>query len=341
MFGLIIGVGAIVILITIFLIMRIYSLINVANGADKKDSQSRNYNGFLFILFFLVSFGAFFWYSIAYFDEYNLPLASEHGKATDTLFWITMAVTGIVFFITHILLFFFPYVYKFNPKKKALFYPDNHKLEILWTTVPAIVLAILVFGGLKVWNDITDDAPDNAIVFEAVGYQFAWDFRYPGPDGKLASHDFTKTDMAYNPLAIDYTDPNFRDDFVTNEIHIPVNTPVLVKIRARDVLHSFFLPHFRVKMDAVPGMPTSFWFTPTKTTAEMREELGNPEFNYELACTEICGRGHFSMRRVLVVDTQDDYEKWLAEQKSWSSQNQDYLAQQMPELFGDLTASNN
>ncbi len=352
---LLVGVGVAVVLILV-LVLRIFSLISVASGVNKKDDgRSRNFNGTLFILMFLLGFGWIFWYSVRYFDAYNLPLASEHGKATDTLFWITMAVTGVVFVATHVLLFFFPSKYKYNPKRKALFYPDNHKLEILWTSVPAVVLSLLVFSGLKVWSDITKDAPEDAVVFEAVGYQFAWDLRYPGPDGKLAAHDFNKTD-AINSLAIDYTDPNFRDDFISNEIHVPVNKPVQVKIRAKDVLHSFFLPHFRVKMDAVPGMPTSFWFTPTKTTAEMREELskipewreidpetGNPrymDFNYELACTEVCGEGHYSMRKIMIVETEDEYNDWIASQTPWSELNKEYLAEKMPELYDDLTASN-
>jgi cytochrome c oxidase subunit 2 len=113
---------------------------------------------------------------------------------------------------------------------------------------------------------------------------------------------------------------------MAREIHIPKNRPVLLKIRAKDVLHSVFLPHFRVKMDAVPGMPTKFWFVADKTTKEMRAELNNPEFNYELACTEVCGRGHFSMRKILIVEDEADFNKWVASQPTWLSRNREYLS---------------
>ena len=118
---------------------------------------------------------------------------------------------------------------------------------------------------------------------------------------------------------------NSFDDFKSLELHLPANKEILLKIRAKDVLHSVFLPHFRVKMDAVPGMPTQFKFTVTKTTQQMRDELGNPNFNYELACAEICGRGHFSMKMSVVVEDEESYEKWKASQEAWLKQNPDYL----------------
>ncbi|NJM26796.1 MAG: hypothetical protein HC859_16305, partial [Bacteroidia bacterium] len=115
------------------------------------------------------------------------------------------------------------------------------------------------------------------------------------------------------------------DDFKSLELHLPKGKEILLKIRAKDVLHSVFLPHFRVKMDAVPGMPTQFKFIATKSTEDMRAETGNPNFNYELACTEICGRGHFSMRMVVVVEEEAAYEKWKASQEAWLKQNPDEL----------------
>ncbi len=118
-------------------------------------------------------------------------------------------------------------------------------------------------------------------------------------------------------MGLDPQDPASRDDFMPREIHLPKGVPVEIKIRARDVLHSVSFPHFRQKMDAMPGMPTRMWFIPTKTTVEMRKELNDPEFNYELACQQICGRGHFSMRMIVVVDEPADYEKWKREQEPW------------------------
>jgi cytochrome c oxidase subunit 2 len=172
---------------------------------------------------------------------------------------------------------------------------------------------------------------------EATGYQFAWHLRYPGPDGLLGTRDYKKI-TADNPLGQDWTDPKNHDDFHPDELWLPVNKQVRVRIMARDVLHNFYLPHFRVKMDAVPGLPTYFVFTPTKTTEEYRDILRNypeynvptdkndPEslmrwetFNYELACAELCGRSHYSMRRIVRIVTQEEYDAWLAKQQSYYS----------------------
>jgi cytochrome c oxidase subunit 2 len=295
--------------------------VSVVKGSDKKiETTSNKINAFLFVVF-LVGTGALMaWYSIKEFDNYQLPVASEHGVITDELFWISMAVTGVVFLITHVLLFVFPYVYQYKENRKAVFYPDNHKLEIIWTAVPGVVLAGLVISGWMAWSDITAPAPEKAHVVEIMGYQFAWDVRYPGKDNVLGDYDYRLIN-ASNSHGIDFTDKNSMDDFPSPKVVIPKGEPVLFKIRARDVLHSVFAPHMRLKMDAVPGMPTRFWFIPTKTTAEMRAELNDPEFEYEIACTEICGRGHFSMKKVIEVVEPAEYQKWMAEQKSFVQQN--------------------
>jgi len=139
-------------------------------------------------------------------------------------------------------------------------------------------------------------------------------------------------DNVGNEFGLDLSDKNSFDDFKSLELHLPVNKEILLKIRAKDVLHSVFLPHFRVKMDAVPGMPTQFKFVATLTTQEMRDKLSNPNFNYELACTEICGKGHFSMKMPVVVDDDETYAKWKASQESWLKQNPDYLKRVPEEL---------
>ncbi|MBY0435521.1 MAG: cytochrome c oxidase subunit II, partial [Cyclobacteriaceae bacterium] len=215
--------------------------------------------------------------------------------------------------------------YQYDAKRRATFFADSHKLEIVWTLIPAVVMALLIFRGLRVWNDITGPASKDATVIELVGQQFAWTARYPGPkDEELGKIDFRMID-ASNEFGLDLSDKNSFDDFKSLELHLPVGKEVLLKIRAKDVLHSVFLPHFRVKMDAVPGMQTVFKFVPNKTTQQMREETGNPNFNYEMACTEICGKGHFSMRFPVVVEDQETYAKWRASQESWLKQNPDYL----------------
>jgi cytochrome c oxidase subunit II len=325
MMSLIIIIGVVLVMAILYLIFRVSSLVSVAKGKDDNQvSESNGNHATLFIIFLAVSLIGFFWYSYTHFDSYTLPVASEHGKVTDTLFWITMGVTVVAFVIISIVMFAFLYKYQYKEGRKAAFFPDNHYLELTWTIVPAIVLAVLIFTGLRAWNDITAPATADAEVIELVAQQFAWTARYPGKDGQLGNFNFKMID-ASNEFGLDLTDNKTYDDFKSLELHLPVGKEVLLKIRAKDVLHSVFLPHFRVKMDAVPGMPTQFKFKATKTTQEMRDELKNQEFNYELACTEICGRGHFSMRFPVVVDTPEDYEKWKQSQEAWLKQNPDYM----------------
>ncbi len=335
MYGFLIGVGVLLLLSIIWMVYRIQTLVSVVKGSDKKIASSSNkINALLFVLFMIGSGILMFWYSIKEFDNYQLPIASEHGVVTDNLFWITMAVTGLIFLVTHVLLFIFPYKYQYKEDRKASFYPDNNKLEIIWTTVPGVVLAVLVFTGWMAWSDITAPAPENAHVVEIMGYQFAWEVRYPGADNVLGDYDY-RLITALNSHGVDFTDVNSIDDFPSPKVVIPKGEPVLFKIRARDVLHSVFAPHMRLKMDAVPGMPTRFWFVPTKTTAEMRAELGNPEFEYEIACTEICGRGHFSMKKVIEVVEPAEYQAWLSEQQSFIKQNP-ALAENLPAELKEL-----
>lgn len=328
MFGIIITIGSLLLLFILYTLFRISTLVNVAKDTDKKVvSASNKVNGFLMVAVMLLGFGFMAWYSWTYFDKYTLPIASEHGEVTDRLFWITTAVTGIVFVLTNILLFWFSFKYQHKEGGKARFYPDNTKLELLWTVVPAIVLSVLVFTGLDAWTDITDKASEDAEVIEVMGYQFAWAVRYPGvKDNKLGAYDYKLIDdTAGNLFGIDVTDENSYDDFTPLEMHFPKGKEVLLKIRARDVLHSVFLPYHRVKMDAVPGQQNHFKFIANKTTQEMRDELDDPEFEYFMTCTEICGRGHFSMRFRVVVDEVEDYEKWKAEQQTWLQLNPDFL----------------
>lgn len=321
MYGFLITIGVVLLLSVIWMVYRIQTLISVAKGSDKKiQTTSNKVNAALFVVFLVGTFGLMTWYSIKEFSNYQLPIASEHGVITDRLFWITMAVTGFIFILTHILLFWFPYKYQYRTDRKASYYPDNNKLEVIWTLVPAVVLALLVISGWRAWTDITDPAPEGAHEIELLGYQFAWEIRYPGKDNILGDFDYRLIN-ASNSRGIDFSDQNSRDDFPSQTVVIPKGEPVLFKIRARDVLHSVFAPHMRLKMDAVPGMPTRFWFVPTKTTAEMRAELGDEEFEYEIACTEVCGSGHFSMRRVITVVEPDEYRKWFSEQKSFVESN--------------------
>jgi cytochrome c oxidase subunit II len=324
----IIGLGVVLVLFIVFMIYRIGNLVDLVKNKKEEEGFSiawNNVNAYLMMAFMVFGLGGFFWYSFAHFSEYTLPVASIHGAITDDLFWITMWVTVIAFAIIFAVMFWFTFAYRYEKGRKAAYFADNHQLEIIWTVVPAIVLALLIFKGLRVWNDITGPAKKDAVVVEMVAQQWLWMARYPGvKDNTLGHHNYKLID-ASNEFGLDLTDKNSFDDFKSLELHIPVDQEMLIKIRAKDVLHSMFLPHFRVKMDAVPGVQTHFKFTANKTTAQMREELNNPAFNYEMACTEVCGKGHFSMRFPVVVDTQEDYEKWIASQDSWLKQNPDYL----------------
>jgi cytochrome c oxidase subunit 2 len=323
--------GGLLTVVLFGIIIRVMGLIGIAKkrtvaGQEEERVDGWNkINAYLFPAFFVLLFGAIFWGS-GMADDYYLPEASSiHGKETDFLFWLTITIIFVAFILTHILLFFFPLIYRFKKKREAYFYPDNHKLEIIWTAIPAVVMAVLVGYGWVVWNDITSPAPEDAVQLEIMGKQFNWQVRYPGADGNLGRHDYRKIDGT-NSMGIDFDDMAAFDDFTPREIRIPKGVPVQLNIRSRDVLHSVFMPHFRVKMDAVPGMPTMFHFVPTKTTAEMREELNDPKFDYELACTEICGTSHYAMRMVIVVQEPEEFAKWNAEQEPWIKSNADYAA---------------
>ncbi len=263
--------------------------------------------------------------------------ASAHGSQLDSLFSTTLVFTGIIFILTHIALFYFSWKYKNVPGRKAVYWSHNNMLEIVWSVIPAVVMTFLVIKGLIAWNDVMADVgpEEDVIEIEATGYQFAWHLRYPGPDGALGSKNYTLIN-GLNPLGQDWTDEKNLDDFHPDEIVLPVGKKVRVRINSRDVLHNFYLPHFRVKMDAVPGIPTYFIFTPVKTTEEYRMELSkydeynvptdptDPEsnmlwedFNYELACAELCGASHFSMRRTVRIVSEEEYAAWLDKQQSY------------------------
>jgi cytochrome c oxidase subunit 2 len=228
------------------------------------------------------------------------------------LMW-TIIITGIVFLLTQVTLFWFAFKYQEKENRQAYFYPHNNRLEVIWTVIPAITLTILVGLGLYYWFQITGEAPKNSMVVEVTGKQFNWEFRYPGKDGTFGKKYYKDINEAEgNPLGQIWTDPANHDDlYTTGEMHIVVGKPVKLIIGAKDVIHDVGLVHFRMKMDAVPGIPTSMWFTPKYTTRQMREKYG-PEFNYEISCDQICGKGHFSMRGTIVVESQAEYNAWLA-----------------------------
>ena len=341
MTGIVIILTSALLLFVVLQIARINELAKSIRGEEEASVKSSNRQGVYFLIFLLV-FVVGVVVSAIYYKNYFLGYgphqsASAHGVKLDWMFQVTLIISGIVFFITQIALFYFAYRYRYNPNRRADFIPHNNKLEYIWTTVPAVAMTLLVVSGLFVWNDVMVDVnpEDEAMEIEATGMQFNWIIRYPGPDGALGAKDF-RLITGLNPLGQNWGDLKNLDDFQPSEIVLPKGRKIRVRITARDVLHNFYLPHFRVKMDAVPGMPTYFVFTPEKTTEEYRQQLSSypeyqvpafPEeadspmkwevFNYELACAELCGSGHYSMRRILRVVEEYEFESWLGEQQAY------------------------
>jgi len=353
MTGLIILLCILLIFVIVVQIGKVSEIAGKIRGEEEIEADGNRINGALSIIF-MVLFLAGCVISAIYYQDSMLGYgphvsASEHGVGLDRIFNVTLFFTGIVFVITHIALFYFAYKYQGRTGRKARFISHDNKLEVIWTIIPAVVMTFLVVGGLEAWNDVMADVEEGEdyIEIEATGQQFAWTIRYPGDDGLIGTKDFRLINPN-NPLGMDWEDPKTHDDVVSTGageiMKLPVGKKVRVRITSRDVLHNFDMPHFRIKMDAVPGLPTYFVFTPTVTTEEYRAGLGatdkngeplypewwelsdeeDPEspmrweaFQYELACAELCGNGHYSMRRVFEIVSQEEYDEWEASQNSY------------------------
>jgi cytochrome c oxidase subunit 2 len=304
--------------LVVFQIAKASEYVSVLKGEEKTFLQNNRINAFLFIVFLVLGLAGAYWCNELLYPKtlFVQPAASEHGEKIDKMMWLTLAITGVVFFLTQILLFWFAWKYQYTEKRKAFYYPHNNKLELLWTVVPALFLTVLVGFGLYYWFGITKDAPKEAQVVEITGKQFNWLVRYPGKDGVLGRKNYRLTDASNgNALGVDWEDAASHDDLEATEVHLVVNKPVKFVINAQDVIHDVGLPHFRLKMDAVPGIPTTMWFTPKYTTAEMKTITGNKDFVYEISCDQMCGSGHYSMKGIIVVETQEEYNTWLAGKK--------------------------
>ena len=316
--GLLLLAIVIMVFVVIFQIAKASEYVSVLKGEEKTRRQNNKINGFMLIAFLIFGLiGVYvcnkWFYPRTLFVQGS---ASVEGEKIDQMLYITIAITGVVFIITQILLFWFSFKYQEKDGKKAFFFPHNTKLELLWTTVPAIFLTVLVVFGLINWFKMTGDAPKNATLIEITGHQFAWEIRYPGKDGVLGKKNYKLYNQpSGNILGVDFQDPASLDDIHTTDMHIPVGIPVKLVINSMDVIHDVGLPHFRMKMDAVPGIPTTLWFTPQYTTAQMKTRTGNANFVYEISCDQMCGKGHFSMKGTIIVDTPEDYKKWMDSQK--------------------------
>lgn len=230
------------------------------------------------------------------------PLASAHGAHVDRLFYSTLIITGLVFVLVHVLLALLVWRYAAFGDRKAAHWHDQRALELTYTIIPAAALTLMVSMSGVVWARIHRAPPAEAIVVDVRGEQFAWLVRYPGPDGAFGRVSPGLIDHRTNPMGLDPADPAAADDIVSRELRLVVNRPVRVRLRATGVIHSFFIPAFRVKQDAVPGMTVETWFVPTGEGA------------FEIACAELCGIGHYAMRGKVTVESQQAFDSWLAQQ---------------------------
>jgi len=319
----------VLVFLIIFQIAKASEYVAVLKGEAESRKHTNKINGFLMIGFLVLGLAGVYWCNELFFHKTLLahPSASVQGERVDSMLWITLIITGAVFIVTQILLFWFAFKYQENDKRKVFYFPHSNQLEVLWTVVPAIVLAVLVVIGLRNWFYFTGDAPKDAMVVEVTGKQFGWIFRYPGKDGVLGKKYYKVIDPASNSLGLiwkDDSDLNIKDDPATHDDIVQEQTMYLVKgkpvqliIGSRDVIHDVGLSQFRLKMDAVPGIPTTMWFTPKYTTEEMKKITGNPDFQYEISCDQMCGNGHYSMKGVIEVVTQEEYDLWMAKQKPY------------------------
>ena len=314
--------------VVIFQIAKASEYVSILRGEERSRKQNNKVNGFLMIAFLILGLiGVFYCHEIMK-GRILGESASVEGEKVDEMLYITTVICGIVFFITQILLFWFSYKYQEKENQKVFFFPHNNKLEVVWTVIPAIALSVLVVIGLRNWFIFTGDAPKNALVVEITGKQFNWIIRYPGKDNEFGKKYFRNIDDANNSLGLIWADnkdfnqradPATFDDIVDNSgtMHVVKNRPVKLVIYSRDVIHDVGLSHFRMKMDAVPGTPTTLWFTPKFTTAEMKEKTNNTNFEYEISCDQMCGNAHFSMKGIIKVVTQQEYDAWMASQKAY------------------------
>ena len=377
-------VTILIILAIVLTSFAIWQLVRVFEGTSKlKDDSSfvptdaeNSYQGKMMFVFMLGYFAFFAWLYVEYVPLLLPESASEHGVLLDQLLGFNFLIITIVFVVTHVFLFYFAYKYTFSKDRKAYFYTHSNKLELLWTTVPAVFLAVIIVYGLSAWIDITDEAPENSLTIELYPKQFDWTARYSGMDSTLGASNYNMI-STFNPLGVitngsvaqmqeelkadivyyqeelekapkggikdeELTESIAKrkrqlervasfeglsaaslvsgddDILVKSEFYVPRGKSVEFIFRSRDVIHSAYMPHFRSQMNCVPGMTTTMNFIPTITTEEMRAKTNNPEFEYMLLCNKICGAAHYNMKMVIKVVEQEEYNKWISEQKTFN-----------------------
>jgi cytochrome c oxidase subunit 2 len=219
--------------------------------------------------------------------------ASTYAHEIDGMFHLIMWITGVIFVIVELLFLYFLWKYRHREGRQAHYTHGNNRLEVIWTIIPALICVMLALMSRRIWTNIKEKMPEGALQVQIQGEQFAWNFKYAGADGKFDT----------------------PDDIITlNQLHFPVGRPVVATLSSKDVIHSFYLPEFRVKQDAVPGLKTRIWFE------------GNRVGSWDIACAELCGLGHYRMKGQVTVATREDFEKWLAEQVSAQNAEQQQSA---------------
>ena len=245
------------------------------------------------------------------------PLAAAHGGEIDSLIGWTHIFMLVLFvgwgaFFTYVL-------FRFRRSRHPVANyagVKSHASSYLEGGVLVVEMVLLFAFSIPLWAARVDHVPpdNDALVVHVTGEQFAWNVRYAGPDGVFGRTDITLIDVQSNPLGVDRSDPSAKDDVTTlNQLYLPANKPIVVKLRSKDVIHSFGVPEFRVKQDAIPGLTIPVWFIPNVTTAQMRTQTGNPEFQYEIACAQLCGLGHYRMRGFVTVLNPDEFQTWMDE----------------------------
>jgi len=331
--------------VAIWQMTKIFELSQIkADDSQVATDQDNKNNGYLMFAFLIFIYGITIFSFVKYSKTLLPEPASDHGIEYDELMWVSFAIIFFVQTITQALLHYFAYKYRGKKGRKALFFADNDRLEFIWTIIPVIVLAGLIIWGLYTWTNIMDiNDEDDPLIVELYAQQFNWTARYGGADNVLGEANVRRIDIAKaNVLGIDEADPNAADDVIVKELHLPVGRKVNFKFRSQDVLHSAYMPHFRAQMNCVPGMTTEFSFTPTITTAQMRQnpdviekvkrtnliraeraakgvENSDPwEFDYVLLCNKICGKSHYNMQMKIIVESEEEFNAWLAEQQTFA-----------------------
>lgn len=374
--------------IAIAQLVRVYEISSKLRKHQEHEVSNRdnNLNGRLMLVFMIFLFGSFIYLMKAFGWTGRGSAASEEGIEMDWLLNLNFVIIIAIFFLTNFLLFYFTWKYVRKPGVPAFYYPHNNKLEMLWTVVPAIVLAVIIILGLQTWSHLTGPTKDEAERIELFSKQFDWTARYAGADNTLGLYDYKLTldnnelallttntidsslnnmlngatgirslqkllnnrdtvfsDSTLNVLRTDLSrkerlyrfltqmkqnhnaklDASAWDDIIQKDtLYLCEGQEYEIALRAKDVIHSAYFPHFRAQMNAVPGMATRMKFTPNKTTAEMRVEKNDANFNYILMCNKICGGAHYKMKMVVVVLDRPAYKKWMDGKKNATFKDQ-------------------